>query len=87
MISVSAEPRAIKSPLGLAFLFDIAVQRGIRHQVLVSAERELGVQERSVTHNEFRLLRTAARIHQDWLYIQADRDELPGLKPRGDFWF
>lgn len=87
MLKVSAEPRGIKTALGLAFLFDMAVQRGIRHRVIVTAEGELGVPERSATQDEPRLLRTAARIHRDWLYAQAGRDNLPGLRPRGDFWF
>lgn len=83
---VTVTPRGIQTPLGMAFAFDMAVQRGVFHRVFLRAEGEMGVPERSRTPDETRLLTIATRIHRDALAEQARRDNLPGLIPRGEFW-
>jgi hypothetical protein len=83
---VTVKPRGIQTPLGMAFAFDMAVQRGVFHRVFLRAEGEMGVPERSRTPDEPRLLTIATRIHRDALAEQARRDNLPGLIPRGEFW-
>ncbi|RMF82212.1 MAG: hypothetical protein D6737_02685 [Chloroflexi bacterium] len=87
---LSVEPRGIVTPLGKAMLFDIGIQYGIYHSLLTMAEENLGVPEKSrVGDNgitEQQLIAEVAAIRKRGLYAQAERDNLPGLKPRADFW-
>lgn len=90
MLEISARPRGIQSPLGLALVFDVAINFGIMNRMLSLAEEELGVPPKSrlgengVTEHRFitQLADRRRRAH----YAQAERDNLPGLKARGDFW-
>ncbi len=90
MLDISARPRGIQSPLGLALIFDIAINFGVMNRMLSLAEEELGVPPKSrlgengVTEQRFiaQLADRRRRAH----YAQAERDNLPGLKARGDFW-
>ncbi len=90
MLEISARPRGIQSPLGLALVFDVAINFGVMNRMLSLAEEELGVPPKSrlgengITEHRFimQLADRRRRAH----YAQADRDNLPGLKARGDFW-
>lgn len=90
MLELSAKPRGIGSPLGLALLFDIAINFGVMHSLLTMAEGELGVPARSrVIENgvtEQQLMNKVAELRKRGHDRQAERDNLPGLKVRGDFW-
>jgi hypothetical protein len=54
------------------------------------AERQLRVEERSVPGTngitEQELIAHVARLRKESHYRQAARDNLPGLRVRGDFW-
>ncbi len=90
MLEISARPRGIQSPLGLALLFDIAINFGVMNALLGLAEDELGVPRKSrvgdngVTEKQF--IAQVADRRKRGHYAQAERDNLPGLKVRGDFW-
>ncbi len=90
MYTLSAQPRGIGLPLSLALLFDIAINFGVMHGLLTAAEGELGVPQKSkVSENgitEKQLIARVADIRKRGHDKQADRDNLPGLKVRGDFW-
>ena len=90
MFTLSAQPRGISLPLSLALLFDIAINFGVMHGLLTAAEGELGVAQKSkVGENgitEQQLITQVAGIRKRSHDKQADRDNLPGLKVRGDFW-
>jgi hypothetical protein len=90
MLSLSAEPRGIMLPLSLALLFDIAINFGVMHGLLTAAENELGVPAKSrVGQNgitEQQLITRVADIRKRSHDRQAERDNLPGLRVRGDFW-
>lgn len=90
MLEISAQPRGVQSPLGLALLFDIAINFGVMNALLGLAEQELGVPAKSrigengVTEEQF--IAQVADRRKRGHYAQAERDNLPGLKVRGDFW-
>lgn len=90
MLTLSAQPRGIVMPLSIALLFDIAINFGVMHGLLTAAEGELGVPQKSkVGENgitEKQLITRVAEIRKRSHDKQADRDNLPGLKVRGDFW-
>lgn len=90
MLTLSAQPRGIMLPLSIALLFDIAINFGVMHGLLTAAEGELGVPQKSkVPDNgitEKQLITRVAEIRKRSHDKQADRDNLPGLKVRGDFW-
>lgn len=90
MLELSAKPRGISAPLSLALLFDIAINFGVMHSLLTMAENELGVAPRSkVIENgvtEQQLIVKVAELRKRGHDRQAERDNLPGLRVRGDFW-
>lgn len=90
VMNLSVIPRGIQSPLGKAMLFDIGIQYGVMHQLIGLAEQDLGVAAKSrVGQNgitEQQLIAQVADRRKRGLYAQAERDNLPGLKPRADFW-
>lgn len=90
MLALSARPRNIQLPLSLAMLFDIAVNFGVMHGLLTRAEDELGVPQRSRVNDngvsEQQIIVQLADIRKRSHDRQAERDKLPGLKVRGDFW-
>lgn len=90
MLELSAKPRGIGAPLSLALLFDIAINFGVMHSLLTMAETELGVAPRSrVIENgvtEQQLITKVAELRKRGHDRQAERDNLPGLRVRGDFW-
>lgn len=87
---LSIEPRGIKTPLGQAMSFDIGIQHGTYHGLFTQAEQQLGVQPRSrigangITERQF--FKQVARVRRDILYAIANRQGLPGVKRRADFW-
>jgi hypothetical protein len=90
MLEISARPRGVQSPLGLALLFDIAINFGVMNALLGLAEKDLGVLPKSrlgqngLTEQQF--IAGVANRRRLGHYAQAERDNLPGLKVRGDFW-
>jgi hypothetical protein len=87
---LSIKPRNIRSALGQALIFDMGINFGTRHGFLGKAEEELRVPSKSrVGQNgvtEEQLITRLAELRRDSHYRQAERDNLPGLKVRGDFW-
>lgn len=90
VMELSVRPRGLQSPLGLAMLFDIGIQYGIMHSLLGMAEDDLNVPRKSrVGDNgitEQQLIAQVAERRRRGLYAQAEQQNLPGLKPRADFW-
>ncbi|HLV35939.1 MAG TPA: hypothetical protein VKY59_12525 [Spirillospora sp.] len=87
---LSIIPRGIKTPLGQALIFDMGINFGPRHGFIGAAERELGVPPKSrLGENGAReedLIAVLARLRKQSHDRQAERDNLPGLRVRGDFW-
>jgi hypothetical protein len=86
-------PRGISTPLGQAFVFDAAIHHGnwgVERDYLRPAEQLLGAPIRSKLGEngltEQQLIRKAAELRRDRLYALAAARNLPGLRPRGDFW-
>lgn len=83
-------PRGLKTPLAYALLFDMGVNFGTGHGFVRLAEERLGVPSRSRPGEngitEQQLIAMVAELRRDSHYRQAERDNLPGLKVRGDFW-
>jgi hypothetical protein len=93
VMKTSMLPRGIKTPLGQAFIFDMAINHGAwgaESTYLRGAEQALGVEARSPLGmnglTEARLLTAAAQIRRERLYALANARGWSGLKPRGDFW-
>lgn len=84
------EPRGLKTPLAWALLFDMGVNFGTGHGFVRLAEEQLGVPKRSRPGEngitEEQLITRVAELRKKSHDTQAERDNLPGLKVRGDFW-
>jgi hypothetical protein len=82
--------RDLQMPLSWALLFDMGVNFGVNHGFVRLAEKNLGVQPRSKPGEngitEDQLLTEVARLRKISHDRQAARDNLPGLRVRGDFW-
>jgi hypothetical protein len=82
--------RGLKYPLTWAFLFDMGVNFGVNHGFVRLAEKDLGVQPRSKPSesglSEEQLITYVAQLRKRSHDTQAARDNLPGLRVRGDFW-
>ncbi|MDX2161227.1 MAG: SH3 domain-containing protein [bacterium] len=89
-VQLSADPRGITSALGLALVFDMAINHGRMHDLLGKAEESLGVPLRSRTGqngiSEQQLIRRTAEVRRDRLYAIAAKHNLGGLRVRGDYW-
>jgi len=87
---IAINPRGLTTPLAWALLFDIGIHFGVGDGFLRIAEREFGVPERSrIGQNglsEARLITRVAELRKQSHDRQALRDNLPGLRVRGDFW-
>jgi hypothetical protein len=87
---LSIKPRGIKLPLSQALIYDMSIQHGPRHSMLTESEEAVGVPPKSVVGqngaSEEKLISKLAEVRRDLLYRLAERMNLPGLKPRGDFW-
>ncbi len=87
---LSIAPRNLRFALTNAFFFDMAINHGARHDMITEAEEFFGVPLKSkIGENgitEQQLVMKVAQIRRDRMYRIADLQNLPGLKPRGDFW-
>ncbi len=87
---IAITPRGLQTPLAWALLFDIGINFGVGDGFLRMAERELGVRERSLigqnSLSEAQLITRVAELRKISHDRQALRDNLPGLRVRGDFW-
>lgn len=83
-------PRQLVLPLSYALLFDMGVNFGVNHGFVRLAEQQLGVPPRSVPSQvgitERILMARVAELRKQSHDRQAERDNLPGLRVRGDFW-
>lgn len=82
--------RGLKLPTTWALLFDMGVNFGVNHVLVRMAEDELGVPRRSKPGEngvtEEQLITKVAELRKRSHDNQAARDNLPGLRVRGDFW-
>jgi len=82
--------RGLKTPLAYALLFDMGVNFGTGHGFVRLAEEQLGVPSRSRPGEngitEEQLITRVAELRKQSHDKQAARDNLPGLRVRGDFW-
>jgi hypothetical protein len=82
--------REMTLPLTWALLFDMGVNFGTSHGFVRLAEKELGVAPRSKPGEngitEQQLMTRVAELRKKSHDRQAERDNLPGLRVRGDFW-
>ncbi len=80
----------LRLPLTYALLFDMGINFGVNHSFVRRAEESLGVPSNSRPGDngitEQQLITRVAELRRESHYAQAERDNLPGLKPRGDFW-
>lgn len=88
--NLSIEPRGVRTALGQAFIFDMAIQHGLFHDLLNVAERAFGIplRTRLAAHGvpETDFFTRVAAVRQERLHRLADARNLPGLRPRADFW-
>jgi hypothetical protein len=82
--------RGLKLPLTYALLFDMGVNFGTGHGFVRLAEEQLDVPLRSRPGEngitEEQLITRVAELRKQSHDRQAERDNLPGLRRRGDFW-
>jgi len=87
---LSIKPRGIRTPLGQALIFDMGINFGPRHGFLSSAEEQLGLPPKSLVGtkgiSEQQIISKLAELRKKSHDNQATRDNLPGLRVRGDFW-
>jgi hypothetical protein len=87
---LSIKPRGIRTPLGQALIFDMGINFGPRHGFLSAAEEALGIPPRSLVGTkgvtEQQIITKLAELRKKSHDNQAARDNLPGLRVRGDFW-
>ncbi len=90
VLDLSIRPRNIQTPLGIALIFDMAINHGPRHDMIGLAEQALGVPPKSRMPDngadERDLLRALARIRAERLNRLADKYGWEGLRGRGQFW-
>lgn len=88
--TLAIDPRGLKHPLTRALLFDIALNFGMGDKFVRNAENEFHVPERSrIGENgvtEEQLITRVAALRKKSHDLQAEADNLPGLKVRGNFW-
>jgi hypothetical protein len=90
VIALSVVPRNIKSALGYALIFDMAIQHGKYNFLIPKTETDLGVPSKSrvgengVTEQQF--ITKLAQNRQENLKALAAKLNLPGMIKRGDFW-
>jgi hypothetical protein len=86
----SVNVRGIVTPVGQALLFDMAIQHGPGNMLIQTAEAFYGAPPKSRLGengiNEQQLISRVAIERRDFLYRLADKQNLPGVKKRGDFW-
>lgn len=92
-LDMMCRPRGIKTALGLALIFDMAINHGksgTEKNYLRVIEETLGVPNKSMLGEngvrEEDFIRRVAEARRDFMYRFANKHNLHGLKPRGDFW-
>jgi len=84
------KPRDYRHPLTHALLFDISVNFGVGDGFVRMAERDLGVPSRARPQDfgstEEQIVERVVQLRKISHDRQAARDNLPGLRARGDFW-
>jgi len=88
-MNLSAIPRSINTPMGRALLFDMAINHGLRHDMIALAEGAESLPVRGKlpdSATEKRLITRLALVRQERMIRLADKLNAPGLKQRGDFW-
>lgn len=87
---IAITPRGIRLPLSRALLFDVSINFGVGDGFLRMAERDFGVAPRSRLGengiSEEQIIRRVTELRKISHDRQAERENLPGLKVRGDFW-
>lgn len=82
--------RGLRLPLTWALLFDMGVNFGVNHGFVRLAEKQLNVPPRSKPGEngitEEQLMTRVAELRKQSHDRQAERDNLPGLRRRGNFW-
>lgn len=68
----------LSSPLSKAFVFDTGIQHGLYHRMAEETYRD------DIGEKEF--IKSFAFLRKQVLYRLAEARNLPGLKPRADFW-
>lgn len=80
----------LRLPLTYALLFDMGINFGVNHSFVRRAEEALGVPSNSRPGDngitEQQLTAKVAELRRASHYKQANEENLPGLKVRGDFW-
>lgn len=80
----------LRLPLTYALLFDMGINFGVNHSFVRRAEEALGVPSNSRPGDngitEKQLTAKVAELRRASHYKQANEENLPGLKVRGDFW-
>lgn len=90
VVELSIAPRGLQTPLAYALIFDMAIQHGRFNHLVPKTEETLGVPPKSrVGQNgisEQTFIQTLAQLRQENLHALAVKLNLPGMRPRGDFW-
>ncbi len=90
VLDLSIRPRGYQTALAHALIFDMGINFGTRHGFITKAEEESGFSARTnVSGNlpaEQKIITRLAEIRKQSHDRQAERDNLPGLRVRGDFW-
>jgi len=90
VLDLSIKPRGYQTALAHALIFDMGINFGTRHGFITKAEEESGFSARTnVAGNlpaEQKIISRLAQLRKESHDRQAERDKLPGLRVRGDFW-
>lgn len=90
VLDLSIRPRGYQTALAHALIFDMGINFGTRHGFITKAEEESGFSARAnVSGNlaaEQKIITRLAQLRKESHDRQAERDNLPGLRVRGDFW-
>lgn len=90
VLDLSIKPRGYQTALAHALIFDMGINFGTRHGFITKAEEESGFSARTnVSGNlpaEQKIITRLAQLRKESHDRQAERDNLPGLRARGDFW-
>lgn len=90
IMTLSAAPRGIVTPLGRALMLDMGINHGIYHDYFTLAEEALGVPERSKMPDngasEQDFFAFVVNKRKERMYALADKHGWGGLKVRADFW-
>jgi|GEM_PF-5536117 len=87
----SVRDRGISTPLGVAFALDTAINAGVSHGYFSEAQAyfnlptsRVDLAEHGISERDF--IKKAVEFRARDLIAQAERDGLPGLRERANFW-